>query len=71
MEDHNGRLTTGLSAVYPQDDGRSSFLAADQWVVAYLSLQTLVMQGMSGNLDLEVDLDFRGEPCNLFFRTQT
>ena len=32
------RLTTGLSAVDPQDDGRSSSLAADQCTVAHLSL---------------------------------
>ena len=28
----------GLSAVYPRGDGRSSLLAADQWVDAYLSV---------------------------------
>ena len=37
-EEQNVRLTTGLSAVYPRDDGLSSFLAADQWTDAYLSL---------------------------------
>ena len=41
MEGHNERLTTGLSAVYPWDQGRSSFLAADQCTDAYLSLQIL------------------------------
>ena len=61
MEDQNPRLTTGSSAVYPQfirglsavyqrDDGRSLFLAADQWIGAYL--KTLFMQGVSGNLTI-------------------
>ena len=32
------RLVTGSSAIYPRDNGRSSFLAADQCADAYLSL---------------------------------
>ena len=47
MEEHSKRPTSGLSAVDPRDSGRSSFLAAEQWTYAYLSLQTLFMQGMS------------------------
>ena len=38
MEEQHQRLTTGLSAVYPRDDGRSSFLAADQETDGDLSL---------------------------------
>ena len=38
MEEQNPRLKTGLSAVYPREDGRSSFLAADPWTDAYFSL---------------------------------
>ena len=38
MREQNPRLTTGLSAVYHQDEKRSSFLAVDQWTDAYLSL---------------------------------
>ena len=38
VEEKNVRLTTGSSAVYPWDHDRSSFLAADQFAVAYLSL---------------------------------
>ena len=34
VEEPNPLLTSGLSAVYPRDDGRSSFLAADQWTGA-------------------------------------
>ena len=38
MEEQNPRLTTGLSAISKRDDGRSSFLVADQWTDDYLSL---------------------------------
>ena len=38
MEEHNDRLTTGLCPVYPRDEKRSLFLAADQWTDAFLSL---------------------------------
>ena len=38
MEEDNGRLTIGLSAVQPREDGRSSSLAADQRIDAYLSM---------------------------------
>ena len=38
MGEESPRLRCGSSAVYPRDDGRSSFLAADQWTDAYLSL---------------------------------
>ena len=48
MEEHNDRLTSGSFAVYPQDEKRSLFLAADQWTDTFLSLLTLFMQGMSG-----------------------
>ena len=43
------RLTSGWRAIYYRDDGRSSFLAADWWTDAFLSLWTLFMQGVSGN----------------------
>ena len=43
------RFITGLSAVYHRDRERSSLLSADQYTDAYLSPQTLFMQGMSGN----------------------
>ena len=49
MEEHSERLTSGLSADYPRDSELSSFLASDQWTDTCLSLQTLFMQGMSGN----------------------
>ena len=38
MRELNHRLTGGLSAVYPRDEKRSLFLAADQRTVALLSL---------------------------------
>ena len=38
MGEENVRWTTGLSAVYPRDEGCSSSLAADQCKDAYLSL---------------------------------
>ena len=38
MEEQNPRLTRGLSAVYHRGEKRSSFLDADQWTDAYLSL---------------------------------
>ena len=44
------RLTSGLSAIYQRDHGRSLFPAADQWNDGFLSPETLLMQGMSGNL---------------------
>ena len=31
IEEQSQLLTSGWRPVYPQDDGRSSFLAADQW----------------------------------------
>ena len=43
------RFITGLSPVYQRDEKRSLFLAADQWNEAFLSLETLFMQGMSEN----------------------
>ena len=49
MGEQNPRLTTGSSALYNRDEKRSFFLPADQWNDAFLSLQTLFMQGMSGN----------------------
>ena len=38
MREQNLQLTTGFSAVYQQDCECSSFLAADQWTDALLSL---------------------------------
>ena len=38
VEEPSLRLTSGLSAVYPRDDGRSSFLVADQWTGPFLPL---------------------------------
>ena len=38
MVEQNVWLTTGIFAVCLRDDGRSSFLVADQCTVAYLSL---------------------------------
>ena len=35
LGEQNPRLTNGPSAVNQQDDGRSSFLAADQWTVSF------------------------------------
>ena len=35
MGEQSVRLTSGSRPVYPQDHGRSSFLAADQWTVAH------------------------------------
>ena len=35
VEGQNPRFTSGLFAVYPRDDGRSSFLAAYQWIDAF------------------------------------
>ena len=42
---------TGRAAVSYCDEERSLFLAADQWKGAFLFLYTLLMQGMSGNLE--------------------
>ena len=56
MEEQNYRLTTGLSAVYHWDRERSSLLAVDQCTDAYVALQTLFMQGMSGNPQLTTGL---------------
>ena len=54
VEEHNDRLTNVLSAAYPWDDGRSSFLAADQCTDAYLFVfGHFFMQGISGNLTEE------------------
>ena len=44
-------IRRGLSAGNQQDCERLSFLAADQCTVAYLTLRTLFMQGMSGNIN--------------------
>ena len=44
MGEQSPRLTTGSSPVYYQDDGRSSFLAADQGTDAYLSFQTFFIK---------------------------
>ena len=38
MREQNQRMTSGLSAVYPRDEKRSLFLAADTWTDAFLSL---------------------------------
>ena len=38
VEEHNERLSRGLSPVYKRDRERSSFLAADLWIDAYLYL---------------------------------
>ena len=38
MEEHDNRLTRGLSTVYWRNDGRSSFLAAHRWTHTYLFL---------------------------------
>ena len=43
------RLILGFSAVYPQGEKRSFFLAGEQGTDALLSLKTFFMQGMSGN----------------------
>ena len=50
MEEHNERLTSGLSAAYQRGEKRSLFLAADQWTDAFLSLEILFMPGMSGHV---------------------
>ena len=48
-KEQNQPLINGLSAVYHRDE-KGFFLAAEQWNDAFLSLKTLFMQGMSGNL---------------------
>ena len=49
MEEQNPRLTNGESPGFQQNKKRSFSLAADQLDEAFLSLQTLFMQGMSRN----------------------
>ena len=49
MEEHSLRLTTGPQPSDPRDEKCSSYLAAFHWADAYLILQNLFMQGMSGN----------------------
>ena len=47
MGERNVRLTSGLRPVSPRDDSRSSFLAAEKWTDAYLSLLNIFIQGMA------------------------
>ena len=35
IKEHDDRMTIGRRAVNPQDEGRSSFLVADQWLAPY------------------------------------
>ena len=57
MEEKNGRsavdrrLITGFSMAYYRDESCSFFLAADQWTVALLSLETLSMQACPGSTE--------------------
>ena len=46
----DNQLVTGFSLIYLREDGRSSFLAVDQFTDAYLSMLNLFMQGMSRTL---------------------
>ena len=38
MEEHNERLTSGLSAGYPREEKRSLSLAVEEWTDAFLFL---------------------------------
>ena len=47
------RFIRGLSAVYQRDGTRSSFLAVDQCTDAHLPLYTVLVQGKSGNPNVQ------------------
>ena len=49
MEEHDNRLTTGRRSEYERDNGRSSFLAANQWTDVFFSKTLFRARYVRGN----------------------
>ena len=62
------RIGGSPPAVYQRDDDRSSFLAADNWTHANLSLWTLLWQGVSKKINhLEIQGQIQNIPYKLVY----